>query len=119
MDKLKITPLGKYKVKLLEDYYRLDVMVPKGYVYNGASIPRPFWIFFHPFQYLESSVVHDFLYDVAIVNYEKGDYKKAKEWFLKADELFLKALQKDDRKVARLFYNAVKLYRFFKYPKAR
>jgi iron uptake system EfeUOB component EfeO/EfeM len=59
------------------------------------------------------------LYDIAIVNYNKGKHKKAKEWFLKADEIFLKALKEDDRKVARLFYNAVRIYRWFRFPKAR
>jgi tetratricopeptide (TPR) repeat protein len=116
---MKIEPIGKYKVKLLESYTRLDVTVPINYIFDGASIPRPFWIFFHPFMYLQSSVFHDYLYSIAIANYKKGEFAKAKEYFKKADKIFLKALQEDDRKVARLFYNAVRLYRYFKFPKAR
>jgi hypothetical protein len=79
----------EYKVKL--NHTRFGVSVPNGYEFNGAFIPRPFWIFFHPFQYLTSSVLHK--YDIAVTNY-------------------LRAV----RRAARLFYNAVRLYRWIKFP---
>jgi hypothetical protein len=117
MSELIVKSKGKYLVELVAPYQRFEVVVHKGFVFNGASIPRIFWTFFHPFQYLESSVIHDFLYDIAVTNYRRGAYTEARRTFKRADELFLKALKEDDPKVSRLFYNAVRLYRWFKFPK--
>jgi hypothetical protein len=117
---LKITPIGKYQVELLEDFTRYGITVPKGYRFDGASIPRIFWSIFHPFMYLKSSVIHDYLYDEAIFLYEyRQKYIEAHKLFKKADSVFLDALKEDDRNVAKLFYHAVRLYRWFKFPKKR
>jgi hypothetical protein len=38
------------------------VMVPRGYVTDFASVPRPFWIIFPPTgKWCEAAVVHDYL----------------------------------------------------------
>jgi phosphoenolpyruvate synthase/pyruvate phosphate dikinase len=116
---LKLTPIGKNRMKLLEGYSRKGIEVPSGFVTDGASIPRIFWVFFSPMQYLESAVIHDYAYEVAILYYEKKDYKEAKKWFQKGDKAFLECLKEDDRKIARLFYNAVRVYRWFYFNKAR
>lgn len=57
--------------------------VPAGFETDGASIPRLFWrVVGHPMSdYLESAVVHDYLYSCGIVTRER------------ADEMFEKAMQ--------------------------
>jgi len=75
MEKLVISPTGdKYRVE--KDFIYKDVLVPKGYITNGANIPRVFWCFIPPFKprYLKAVVLHDWLCD-------KEEYKKADELF--------------------------------------
>lgn len=58
--------------------------VPKGFITDGASIPRIFWALFPPTGiYLEAAVLHDHFYS--------GHYK----WMLRlaADKLFLEAME--------------------------
>jgi hypothetical protein len=40
------------------------VKVPKGFISDGASVPRPFWSIFSPFNgdYFEAALIHDYLY---------------------------------------------------------
>lgn len=40
------------------------IVVPEGFVTDGASVPRPLWWLYPPFggEYDEAAVVHDFLY---------------------------------------------------------
>jgi hypothetical protein len=40
------------------------IAIPKGFETDGASVPRPLWVFFPPFggDYDEAAVLHDFLY---------------------------------------------------------
>jgi len=42
----------------------IEIKVPKGFVCDGASIPRAFWhVVGHPFgAYLRQAIIHDFLY---------------------------------------------------------
>jgi hypothetical protein len=116
---LIITPVGKRRFRLLAPYERNGIKVPSGFIFDGASIPRIFWSVFAPHEYLTSSVIHDYGYARAIEHYKRGEFADAKRWFEDADWAFLAALKEDDRRVARLFYNAVRLYRWLKYPKAR
>ncbi len=55
--------------ELIEDYtyerLAFTIRVPKGFVYDGASIPRVFWRFIGPPQagkYAHASLLHDWLY---------------------------------------------------------
>ncbi|MDR2153064.1 MAG: DUF1353 domain-containing protein [Helicobacteraceae bacterium] len=116
---LVITPVSKRRFRLVKCFTRNGINVPSGFEFDGASIPRIFWSIFAPHEYLTSSVIHDFGYARAIYFYERGGYDAARDWFKKADTAFLAALKEDDRRVARLFYNAVRFYRWVKYPKAR
>lgn len=39
------------------------ITVPKGFITDGASIPKMFWSIFAPFgQYFQSALIHDWLY---------------------------------------------------------
>ena len=45
------------------------VLIPAGYLTDGASVPRPFWSFIPPWgQYGQAAVVHDYLCDYGQVN---------------------------------------------------
>ena len=117
-NELVLTPRGKRRFELIQPFARLGITVPAGFIFDGASIPRVLWFAFAPFEYLISSVLHDYGYSRAENYYERGKYTLAKEWFDRADTAFLHALKEDDRRVARLFYNAVRVYRRIKFPKA-
>ena len=69
-NKLTISPNGNYNYKVVQDYvFDSPVLgqtftIPKGFITDGASIPRIFWsVFGGPFcpKNLEASVQHDFL----------------------------------------------------------
>lgn len=119
MNNLIITPIAKRKFMLIKPYAREGITVPAGFITDGASIPRVLWFAFAPHEYLTSSVIHDYGYHSAKLFYKTRDYASARAWFERADTAFLAALKEDDRRVARLFYNAVRLYRWIKYSKAR
>jgi len=71
--KIKVSPEKPFGYKLLEDFSYKDITVPKGYITNGADIPRIFWSFIPPYspELLPAIVVHDFLCDLEL--YEKAD----------------------------------------------
>ncbi|MDR0664283.1 MAG: DUF1353 domain-containing protein [Helicobacteraceae bacterium] len=119
MSKLVVTPVSKRKFRTTQPYARNGIDVPVGFIFDGASIPRPLWFAFAPHEYLTSSVIHDYGYAMAIKAYKSENYALALEWFKRADTAFLAALKEDDRRVARLFYNAVHLWRWLRYPEAR
>lgn len=56
------------KWRLLEDWHytlrdKTRIVVPAGYVFNGASIPRPFWAILSPVGLLLiPSLLHDYAY---------------------------------------------------------
>lgn len=112
MNQPTLQPYGKDTFILTKDYQIYGVKVPKGYVTDGASIPRIFWIFFPPNkpQYLAASVVHDYLTDIALDN---KDYDK----FVKADKIFRCMMLQSgcNKTVAFIFYNSCKIYHYFKY----
>ena len=68
-------PTPDNKIILLEDYIVDDTLtLPKGYISNGANIPRCFWSIIPPFKpkYLPAVIVHDYLCDLE--EYSKADY---------------------------------------------
>jgi len=88
--KLVVTKIGTRSWALFRDLeYHVGhegsdnrVLVPKGFITDFASIPRPFWIIFPPDgEYTAAAVVHDFLY-----NSQSRTRKQS-------DEIFLEAMQ--------------------------
>jgi len=74
--------------KVLEDYEDFDgKIIPEGFVFDGASVPRVFWRIIPPFKNLERSARHD-LDCLKARDYmaeaksweERGDIKLAKQW---------------------------------------
>jgi len=78
-----ITPRPDDKYKTLKSFTYKDITIPENYYTNGADIPRFLWSFWPPNRsiYLPSVIVHDYLCD-------KGEYKKADEYFKEILEIF-------------------------------
>ncbi len=83
---------GSMLIKVLDDFRYISsygvIKVPKGFISDGASIPRPFWTIFSPFNgdYFEAALVHDFLYSRA------SDYDYSFITRAEADEIFKEAM---------------------------
>jgi len=97
---IEIAPLPNDKYVVQKDiYYYNDgalILIPKGYVTNGADIPRIFWSIFPPNKsdFLPAVVVHDFLMD--------SGYDA-----LEADKIFrqiLRDLKINETSISLLFY---------------
>ena len=49
------------ELRFYSEYLGKEVIVPKDFLSDGASIPQPFWWLWNPFgAYLESAVLHDY-----------------------------------------------------------
>ncbi|MDR1451057.1 MAG: DUF1353 domain-containing protein [Helicobacteraceae bacterium] len=72
--KLILTPYSKGEFQLVKAFVRNGIEVPAGFVFDGASIPRPLWTIFAPHEYLTSSVTHDYGYAMATELYDEGYY---------------------------------------------
>ena len=60
----------------------LEVKIPKGFITDLASVPRPLWWFISPAgKHSQACVIHDYMYDNALFTKET------------ADKLFFEALQ--------------------------
>ena len=113
----KLEPIGKDRYSLLEPYiYNTNkggvIVVPKGYLTNGADIPRIFWRLYPPFspEYMPAVVVHDYLCDEAEQN---GNDKRL---YRVADDVFREILIKlgVSKIKSSLFYRAVRLHHALK-----
>ena len=100
-----LQPLKNHKFKLAEEVWYKDIVIPKGFRTDGASVPRLFWFIFPPNRtdYLPCAIIHDYLCD-------KGEYRKADEYFKEC----LKEL-KVDKFSRTIMYLAVRLYHLIKY----
>jgi hypothetical protein len=107
----EIHSLSKYYVKAtytarIED---IDLEIPKGFVFDGASLPRPFWaILGHPMtpQYCTAALIHDFLYQGKLPRH-------------KADKIFRTVLKDHGTPnwKAQLMYRGVRLFGWIFYGK--
>ena len=81
-----------------------DITVPKGFIFDGASIPRFFWrVIGGPFgPYVDAAVVHDYIYAEAFDRYTKQE----------ADSIFLRIMELLGIKAWRrkAMYRAVKWF---------
>lgn len=99
--KLQATKTDKFF--LIEEYRYEKVIVPKGFITNGADIPRIFWNIIQPFKpkYLPAVVVHDYLIKVA----------KNKDEIIYANTYFEKILLEIESSLkTKAMVRAVKLY---------
>ena len=86
--------------ELIEDYtYErgpILIMVSRGFVYDGASIPRVFWRFIGPpaaGKYAHASLLHDWLY--VHQRWLCGDGELVKITRKEADDLMLVVMKED------------------------
>lgn len=112
MDRVVVQPIDKDKFRVYKDFSYLGVRVPKGFVTNGANIPRVFWSLFPPNspEYLSAVVLHDYM----CAKNGVFTYKEADEMFHRAMLEIGVAKWKAD-----LFYFWVKWYHKFKVFKNR
>lgn len=114
-----IRPLDSGHYELVKPYrYTCNngtmIFIDKGYITNGADIPRFFWRLYPPFspEYLPAVIVHDYLCDVADSDTDKtGRFVK----FHFADNVFREMLTKlgVSKVKVTMFYNAVRLHHKF------
>ncbi len=95
-------------IMLTEDYRQHGICVPKGYLYDGASIPRFAWsiIGLSPFgEIIGAATLHDW-------SYVNGGWVSERLWMSKADtDLLFKAMMLEagiPTRKAWLAYKAVK-----------
>lgn len=106
-----LKPVGKYQFELVENYRYKDIVIPKGYITDGASVPRIFWSIFPPnkAEYLSAAIVHDYLTDIVI--------EKKSITFRSADNTFRDMLI--DLNVSKIevkvLYWSVRLYHLLRY----
>ncbi len=100
-----VSPYGKQRLKLKKAFIYKDTKVPKGYITNGASVPRLFWWYQPPFDpaILPAVIIHDYLCD-------KEEYKKADRYFKE----ILKALNISPLRV-KILVGAVRAYHKLRY----
>jgi len=87
---------------ILEDKSLVVIRVPKGYISDGASIPKVFHAFYHPFstESFWASIVHDYIYSHLY-------YRFSKKF---ADDLFKEMVRRDGGSwlMQNSFYGAVR-----------
>ena len=107
MDRVVVQPIEKDKFRVYENYFYKGVCVPKGFITNGADIPRVLWSIFPPNspEYLSAVVLHDYMC-------AKRDVFTYKE----ADEMFYRAMMDIGvaKWKAKLFYKSWRIYHRFK-----
>lgn len=78
---IKVEKIGKRMWKVQEDFtfhYGKTVTVPKGFITDGASVPRIFWWFLDPATELfEAGVVHDYMLSIEDKRAHVALYKAA------------------------------------------
>jgi hypothetical protein len=120
---IKITPLDKTRYQVTRE---LTVKtsygifnIPRGFIFDGASIPRIFWPFIgHPFngKYIKSALVHDYLYDAVFKIFETGEYNRAYKAAVQADKIFKELLKRENGKErSNVLFGAVRFYSFFRF----
>lgn len=83
------------RVVILEKslYYASDILdeiviIPKGFISDGASVPRALWSIYPPFgKYLEAAIVHDWYCVLGNKGESPIDYKVAADVFKEAMEV--------------------------------
>ena len=107
MDRVIVKPVGKDKFEVAKNFKCYGYTIHKGFVTNGADIPRIFWSIFPPDspEYLSAVVLHDYL----CANVSKYGYEMADKMF------YVGMLDIGVAKwKAKLFYISCRIYHRFK-----
>lgn len=99
--RLRVVKIGPHAWRLLEDFANPYQVVPAGFVFDGASVPRMLWSFLDPAgEAFEAACVHDYFYETGL---------KTKEFADKAFKLMLILYGVNERK-AEVAYRAVRRF---------
>ena len=117
MNRVILKPIKKDRWELVQDYeYESSfgiISIPKGFVTNGANIPRVFWSLFPPNspEYISAATIHDYL----CLNAYKDNKNYA--MFCFADKVFYECLRKlnVNKFKAKIFYIFCRAYHYVKY----
>ena len=82
IERVQLQPIDKDKFRIIAKLTYKDVEVPKGFITNGANIPRLFWSIFPPNspEYLSAVVVHDYMCE----NMKDFGWRKADKYLYEA-----------------------------------
>ena len=103
-----VKPYGVDRFEVVKDFEvsinNLHFTIPKGFITDGASIPRIFWSIFPPYrsEYFSAVVIHDYLCSKAN---SKDDYALADET-LKEAMIYLNC----SKIKVFLFYNSCNIF---------
>lgn len=103
LNRVLVKPFNKDRFEVATDYeFSIDIpvknlsitrdivkgIIPRGYLTDGASIPRVFWCFYPPYrsEYFSACVIHDFLCSRAM------HAESIKEAYKKADRVLYEAM---------------------------
>jgi len=103
-----VYPTKDNKFKLAMPYEYKDIVVPAGYITNGANIPRIFWQLIPPFKpkYLPAVIIHDYLTE---------DKQLKHNTFKYANDTFEEVILGIENSIfTRSMIRAVKFYRLIK-----
>lgn len=107
MDRIVLQPIGKDRFRVYKDFKCYGYTIHKGFITNGADIPRILWSLFPPNspEYLSAVVLHDFM----CANVGKYGYEMA-------DRMFYEAMIEIgvSKWKAKLFYVCCNIYHRFK-----
>lgn len=95
--------IGTRRIRLVKETEIFGVIIPKGNISDGASVPRPFWCLLSPFaEGLRAAIIHDYRYTDPPEGMTKKD----------ADIEFYHNLKYDGVNVVRRFfvYLAVRVF---------
>lgn len=70
-----------------------EVIVPKGYITDLASVPRMCWAFIAPFDVARAAVIHDILYEKINVAFKAKKLHKISPYRRIADKVFLEGMK--------------------------
>ncbi|QEO57546.1 DUF1353 domain-containing protein [Francisella marina] len=69
MQSLEIIITKEQNRFIINNFVYEDIIVPKYFCFNGHSVPRILRAFLGQFDYIQASLIHDFLYSTASDNY--------------------------------------------------
>lgn len=119
---LKISPLPDNKYLVREDMEVSGILIPEGYVTNGADIPRFLWWLIPPNRAsaMVAVCVHDYLCDKVKIKNNEGltDSKTLQTGFEMADLVFqeILLLSITSKTQRNLYYMGVSMYTKFIRP---
>lgn len=71
---LEVKKVGAHAYELLSDFVNPYQIVPKGFTFNGASVPRVLWFYLDPAgEAFEAACIHDYLYQTTLKTKEDAD----------------------------------------------